>query len=470
MKIKSRDFFRLFSDVEKQFILDYQQKYGEGNSGELPAKQIFGLSGYDASRDTIKQSLLRHEAVADWLRQRGVDGNKLKSRYLYDKRNRVRETRDQEVKLNAPYDRIFFLYLGHQDYESFKASIEQDVTYYTGYYYSYLKHQINEYRLKIDYTQSPDYPGVPHQKFTAEEEGYHDNLSEPIYEGYGYVQKGKLQLVLFRGTDAAEEDRLRILFESGDNPSENTAMRGAVLAVSSYTGRPISSAETVVVKENGNTIYPEDRLRIKRYLLLHRNNFRVNAKTLNLQIMEAKGISVDILRHFVGVWRVFRYDGEFQSVSRSFLIVTADYRITCITDAYAQNNMNEQVCLPNVTTDRELGTPSITLDCYPKEGAKRISTLAFKVPTSKDTHVEGVMLLLGQEGDPPMMRAAILEKASALNKEIEAMDVDPFRSPVTIRDVLMEYEEPGISSNVAQQLRSLERLAPDPGRPNEGEA
>lgn len=414
MRIPTHIFYEAYRDAISKFDQEFSTQYGSNPS----TTQIFKLQGYEKDKMTLEDSMKQNSDVYQFLTKeyadkKNIEEFKINSRYLYDKKNRLDKQTVETVKINAPYDRLLFLYLGHSSFTDYKNRPSIPATLYTGYYYSYKQHQIRTYKLEIDYKQKPNYPGVSLQHFKVKEEGFHDNL-ENEYAGYAYLLEGKLQLIMWLKKDG---DRLRIVLESGDNPEANTTMRGSVLAVSSFVGRPLANAETVLVKENKNenSITEEDRLRIKRYLLLHRYNFRINSRPLNLQRMDAKGVGVDVLRHFVDVWRVFRYNDDYSQIVHSALWVREDYIINCFTNSYEQGNLNEQVCLPNITIDAELNTRTICLECFPKEGAKIISYLMLTIPNKSEEFIRGVITFVGQDGELPSMRAIVLQRDRELS-------------------------------------------------------
>lgn len=417
MKIAYKDFMLLYDQVIDLFRKEYKKKENEipnlSQIFRLQEKEDSSSEKYDGPEEkgySLREALLSKKTIAQRLSNLRTEPESIKARYLYDKFKRVEKKKGVPVTLRSPYDQILFLYLGFKNYEAFKESSIGDTILYTGYYYSYQKHRVEEYKVRINYNRKPNYPGIPHQEFSVEQEGFHDNFEQVTYEGYGYRQKGKLQLVLWRMRVETEEDRLRILVESGENPASNLAMRGSVLAISSYIGRPISSAETVLLRETDATITEADRVRVRRYLLLHRYNFRVNAKTLNLQTMKSRGIGVDILKNFVGIWKTHRLGEHRKNILNSFVIVSPEYLINCYNNSYEKPNMNEQVCLPNITTDDELNTRTISLDCFPKEGANRVSTIMLSIPNRQDKKLKGGMLLSGQDGNEPVARKIIFER------------------------------------------------------------
>lgn len=421
MEITKRNFLSLFERVIAQFQNRYETQFGEQPS----LTQTFGLKGFDNTKWVLEHSIKLETKSGILLKilNKGKPEHKrfqFNSRYLYDKKMRVdrMSVSDEEyIKINSPYDQLLFLYLGFKKYQDFENSLSSNETEYVGYYYSYAHHEIKTFNLSIDFKREPNFEGVSHQEYFVKEQGFHDNPDNPIYEGYGYRLEGKLQLILWNKHDG---DRLRIILESGDNAIDQTIMRGSVQAVSSGPGRPLSALEVVVTRKDTEMVSTKDEVRIKRYLMLHRYNFIIKTEAIGLKSMKARGTSVDIMRHFVGVWRAYRYDEKYSQITSALIWVNDDYRIACLNNYYEdQDNFNEQVCMPNVTIDDELNTRTIHLECYPKIGAKIISSMMLDLPSSSEKSIiEGVITLVGRNGKFPSSRGIILDRDELLEKKV----------------------------------------------------
>lgn len=454
MEISKLHFLELYTKIVEKFSGEFSSKYGVRPT----SMQTFGLKGFDKKKWTLKDAMMNNPEVSKFMEKANVEKKAherayLNSRYLYEKKNRTEKDSHpatKSVQVNAPYQDVFFLYLGFKNYPHYIEKRSSTATQYKGYYYSFKHHEVRDFDLLINYNLKPNIPGVQIQDFYVEERGFHDSQENPIYEGYSYLLEGKLQLILW---SRKAGDRLRIILESGDNPEENKAMRGAVLAVSSAPGRPLSNAEIVVVKEQENPMDERDKLRIKRYLFMHRYNFRIRTQSLNLKRMDAKGEPADIMRHFVGVWRGYRYNLDYSKILPSILWVREDYRIICLNNNYDRENLNEQVCLPNITIDSELNTRTICIDCFPKEGAKIISSMMLNVPSINDKGVvSGVITLVGQDGAFPSMKALILFRDVDLEKRIANQTY-----PVLIlKDTLLKSVESPISKTEKKALDKIE--------------
>lgn len=412
MEIPVDVFYELYDGVLDKFKSEYRSIHGT----DPKPIQIFGLPGYKEKKLTLEESLANNEAVAHLV---GDKAPSINGRYLYDKRfSLVKKKRegslDEYVVVNAPYDKLFFLYLGYEGLEEYKEAKTRQFIDYTGYYYSYRKHQICTYSLRINFSQKPAFQHVPQQEFIVEEQGFHDHKHNPIYSGYGYILEGKLQLMMWVKEGS---DRLRILLDSGDDPENQDAMRGIILSVSSFQGKPLNATETVVVK-NGKT-QDLDVLRIKRYLFLHRYNFRTDSRPLNLHQMIAIGYTADFLRNFVGAWRVLRFEKE--KAVCSILYVEEDYHITCYSTNYELGNLNEQVCLPSISTEAQYqNRNTILLDCYPKEGARKISSLMLNIPNANARVTGGVINVVGGNNLYPFTSAIAMGRDKALFEKLKA--------------------------------------------------
>jgi hypothetical protein len=415
MEIPVDVFYELYDGVLDKFKSEYRSIH---RTDPQPI-QIFGLPGYDKKKSTLAESLTNDKTIIEFYFDKLSSVN---SRYLYDKRLSLDKKKkegslDEYVVINAPYDKLFFLYLGYGGIEEYKEAKTRQFIDYTGYYYSYRKHQICTYSLKVNFSRKPAFQHVPQQEFIVEEQGFHDHKHNPVYSGYGYILEGKLQLMMWVKEGS---DRLRILLDSGDDPENQDAMRGIILSVSSYQGKPLTATETVVIRDDSST-ENLDTLRIKRYLFLHRYNFRIDSRPLNLHQMLAMGYPADFLRNFVGAWRVLRF--EKGKPIFSILYVEEDYHITCYNTNYDLGNLNEQVCLPSISTEAQYqNRNTILLDCYPKEGAKKLSSLMLNIPNSNARVTGGVINVVGGNNLYPFTSAIAMGRDESLFEKLRASE------------------------------------------------
>lgn len=400
----------LYEQVIQKFTEYYKSIYSD-----IPnISQVFSLKGHHEGYETLHSHMQSIPEVREFISNKKV---KINPRYLYDKKNQIDKQHKngqekEEVKMVEPYGRLFFLYLGYENLEDYLENHGQQQVKYTGYFYSYRKHEIQTFELKVNYQRKPVYPNVPHQEFTVSEIGFHDHKHNPIYSGYGYILEGKLQLMMWAKEGG---DRLRILLDSGDDPESQDSMRGIILAVSSFQGKPLTALETVVVKHG--VLQEKDIRRIKRFLYLHRYNFRIDSRPLNLNQMLVCGYPSDFLRTFVGAWRVFRcHKDRFVS---SILLVEEDLNITCYSDYYDLDNLNEQVCLPSISREPQMQSRNtMLLDCFPKEGAKKISSLMLNIPDSESNITGGIISIVGGSNEYPSTAAIAMGRDEELFEKL----------------------------------------------------
>lgn len=407
LSLNRNTFNNLYQDVEQRFTEDYQSVYNQKPN----ATQIHGLRGFKEKKLTLLRALQNNPDVKrylDKINQGKQDHQKIRlsHRYLYNKKKNDYDKKNKEVTLQSPYDSVFFLYLGFKNKEAYLTSQTNNIIEYTGYYYSYKAHEVHKFKLKIDYDRKPNFNNVEKQEYSAEESGFHDNDRDPIYSGYAYRLDGKLHIILW---NEKQSDKMKMILDSGDNPSSNKAMRGAILAISSLQGHSPMNLETLLVR-NDYRLSKGDRLRIRRYLFLHRYNFRIKAEILNLKAMKAKGTDVHLIENFVGCWRTIRFDDNYENLVVSILHVRADYRITCYTNQFKHENYNTQVCIPDITIINYFESRTLCLASYPNEGAKIISNMMLKIPAGEKKQVGGAILFVAKSGEYPINRSIVLTR------------------------------------------------------------
>jgi len=405
---------KIVLELYDQVIQKFKEYYRIKHDLDPTVSQIFGLKGYQKEQATLQSHMQSIPKVQEYISRQGVSIN---PRYLYDKKNQIDKQNnngqgEKNVRMLEPYDRLYFLYLGYENLEDYLKNHGEQQISYIGYFYSYRKHEIQTFELKINYQRKPVYSNVPHQEFMVSEKGFHDHKHNPTYSGYGYILEGKLQLMMWAKEGG---DRLRILLDSGDDPESQDSMRGIILAISSFQGKPLTALETVVVKKG--VLREKDILRVKRYLHLHRYNFRIDSRPLNLNQMLACGYPADFLRTFVGAWRVVRCHKK--KLVSSIMLVEEDLNITCYNDYYDLDNLNEQVCVPSISREPQMQSRNtMLLDCFPKEGAKKISSLMLNIPDPKSNITGGVISIVGGSNEYPSTAAIAMGRDEKLFEKL----------------------------------------------------
>jgi len=397
--------------------------FGFNTYDPYPKKEKDGsLSQEPYTEKTLKTMMLRDAPVEQYLtanhyargKEAGIKAvrsdNDFNGKNLYNKYKTIYEDGRDSCAIEEPYASAYLLYAGYKNFEAFLKEFELDSMKknapkkstkiaYKGFVYSYRFHKIHEYALEIEYAEDGGIIGVS-------EQGFHDNLSQPLYKGHAYMLNSKMHLILDKKEGDQEElkDRMKIILDSGEKPTVNPVMRGLILAISSYQGEYPLSTETVVVSKDYD-LSPERELKIRRYLFLHRYNIRIKTKAMNLDALEAKKVNVDILSHMVGHFRTWRFDENFDIV-QSMLHIREDYETYCYSNQYSDKNYNEQVCLININKDDvPFPNKTICISTHPNIGVgviayamiKPLPVVVRKEKLIADRITGGVISFVGRE-------------------------------------------------------------------------
>lgn len=307
--------------------------------------------------------------------------------------------------------------------KDFDQETKSRVTYF-GYYYSYTKHDINTYKLKILYDKAPQDNSkerATDKEFTVIEHGFHDDLENPpLYIGYAYRLEAKLHLVLDKEgkeVDKLKRDKLKITLDSGNNPIEHSAMRGSIMAISAVAGQHhIMNLESFLIKQSflnnqSDEVKKEYLLSIKRYLFLHHYNFRINPEKINIKALEVKDVLVDKFSdsekfsNIIGFWRIWRFDEDYNIIT-SILHIRDDYRTYYHTNHYKLPLYNKQVCVLEIANDGR----TLCFTASPDQGSDIISYIMLKTPEYSQTITGGAMTFIGKTGGYPLKRAIVVVK------------------------------------------------------------
>ena len=150
---------------------------------------------------------------------------------------------------------------------------------------------------------------------------------------------------------------------------------------------------------------------------------------MNLDYVEAKNVSVDILSHMVGYYRVWRFDENYDIV-QSMLHIGEEYQIYCYSNQYENKNYNKQVCLININKDDvPFPNKTICMTTHPKAGTGLIAHLMIKllpvvirkVRTLQENITGGVVCFAGREENGFPFKSAIVllkeEDPASINNE-----------------------------------------------------
>lgn len=320
---------------------------------------------------------------------------------------------DLENELNSNLQRT-----PNGETNSLEATKETTKIEYCGYFYSFIKHDISNFYLEIDYSKSPI--------LQIRQIGFHDHDLNP-YNGTGELKDdGKIFVSL---SQEKTHRKFEIIVDSGMNPAREKAMLCSILTISTYN--KVVSIEGIIVKSE--VLESDDRieLNIKRYLFLHRYCFRLQGPKLNLYNLHVRQINIHDLKEMVGTFRVWRFDNNFNIV-QSKMVINEFYRGFCYTNQYdgEESNYNIQYCVLSVTNhSRE--NRSLCITTYPTGITEVISQIVLKVLEPKEVLTAGVMTLTNQYVGFPSSRAiAILKEKEVSNIELKTIENDKIEQEI----------------------------------------
>ena len=418
--IKSNFFKLLYEDFMQKAMEDYTKKYGKAAT----IVQIFKLDGYDENKgDTVAEFMSSLSTIESYMKA-SYPNDKWKQRispkYMYNKKSNDFNKKKKDITFSKPYDKIIPLYLGYSTLAEYIKAKESENNWeeYTGYYYSYKNHSIRNYSLRICRNISNDIE--PYAEYKVKEEGFHDDDENPEYEGYAYRLHGsKLHIVLnkFGLGNNDITDKLKLVFDSGANPLNPPVMRGSILAISAGTqGNPILSMETVIVKNKHTSTLPT-KLRIERYLFLHRCNYWIRPEAIRLErLIVNRNVNVNQISHLVGTYRVWRFNDDYKIV-QSKLIIKENYEAICHTDFYEDHpRFNKQVCILRINNiDLLDGSKTVCIATHPIDGTGLISHIMLKYVGKqkwKKMHPKllgGTLSFVGGMDTLPTLRSIVLQ-------------------------------------------------------------
>ena len=435
----SREKFKIIYD---SFVAKLYEDHKENFPDDEPNDQrVFGRGKHKGESYSANQLMLKNSNVKDYIIEYYKDKNfkdKINSRYVYSLKKSAYDVGKAEISIKEPYSTIIPLYLGYANFDAFfeEQSNENNWLSYTGYYYSMRRNVIDTYNLKFRF-DSQDLEDHPfHAEFKVKEFGFHNYTSKPEYSGYAYILLGKLHLVMLSidPKSKATIDRLKMVFDTGGNPEEKESMKGSILAVSATQANPILSVETIIIKDNHKNskaeIYDElsdeekieldiekeeEILNVKRYLNLHRNNFWVRPTPIDLEeILIKKSIPVDLISHLVGVYRVWRFDKDYNIVE-SKIIIEDDYKSTCYNNHFNHSHFKKQVCLIKVNKFLKSRNETICISTHPFKGTATLAYIILDMVSPLNWNEEdgkyltGSISFVGQENINPMQSSIVFK-------------------------------------------------------------
>lgn len=215
----------------------------------------------------------------------------------------------------------------------------------------------------------------------------------------------------------------------------------SIMAISSDESEPINMAGILVREDQKNEL---NLLDMKRFLLIHAYNFKVKSSGLKLKEWTVnEGIRVDIIERFVGYWKVWRFDKNYERVIQSLIYCSPYYKIYCYTVYHNYQNYDKQVCIPSIT---KIGSPSIETLClisYEDKGADMLGNIMLEIPTESGI-LKGVMALpIKDKKNPiPQVRAVILQKQDGLELFDDNGELRKTGKSNNLNDYLKIYAKP----------------------------
>jgi hypothetical protein len=282
-----------------------------------------------------------------------------------------------------------------------KQKEENPPAIYIGYYYNFDTHDVKSFELRVYFNITPKYP-VHKQEYYVEEAGIHDNDGE-TYKGYAYELSQNLHVVLYNEKNNEIKEKLKIIMACGGNPKVVRKTRGIVLTQKSLKTRTVA-VEIVFV----NALQKTDTLElsIKRYIFIHRYNFRVEG--LFGSEIKAGGRKVNNFESMKGFWLVLRYTKKWK-LKTSLLHVREDYRTLCYT-INKEYEIQKQFCAFDIP---ETNPNVLCFKTTQINEAKVISYFMIECPREDDEMTIGTINLIdvNPRGLPfPMMRGLALFK------------------------------------------------------------
>lgn len=430
-KLSATEFTQLFEKILEKHLgrVDLSQVdknasayFGFREHDPFPVDEAVVASNANTS-SSLKKAMVEDPKIFAYLTEifkRDIPKNKWKEgldarhffngQNLYNKYKEIYKEHSEECTLQDPYASVYAMYAGYDNLTSFQNSISNiaktssppRTTEYRAFFYSYIKHDIREFRLQIDWSKQP---------FEIRQRGFHDFNLEPEYVGFGILVQDKIHAMV---KDEVSGDRMNLIISSGFEPEEQQAMLCTVQAVSSHKGRSPMCCEAMLVLDNLPLSVTEET-RIKRFLFLHRYNFKVKGEELALDFLEAKRRDVDMIDYLSGFhYRVWHFDEDYNIV-QSVMTINAYYKATFYTALYHRDILNEQVCLIEINVSDALRSQTLCISTHPKKGAMIVSYMMLNLPSHEKSNVLGGIICLTGQGYPAVRSIAMVKDSRIKN-------------------------------------------------------
>ncbi len=376
--------------------------------------------------DNLKTKILEDEAVKAYLKekfaQRRKDpANKVYTKHkfhgkrLYDLYSELfGQGPDKEKGSSSLYGQVFLIYGGFHSQDELEEAHKEELDKiklvrrpsnkinYKGYFYSFPHFDVKEYDLDIEFCNRP--------QLTVTLTKFDNHYTIETYTGLGIFQNGERKIYL-NLVEQNTGSKLRMTLVTGSAPESQPTFISCIQAVSPF-GQVIDMESVLVKKqyaEANNSLVTD----VKKFLILHRNAFRLQSPPLNLRRLTVRNVDVRELDELIGTFRVWRFDENFDIV-QSKLVINEYYRTVCLTDHYNGRQHLEaykkQYCSLSITKHL-LGNSTLCITSYPIGSTEIVSTIVVKIPEREELITGGVLTLTNyQEGFPSGKALAMMKE------------------------------------------------------------
>ena len=310
-----------FEYVYQKMVEKLKEEYEANGQSHQWSDNFTDIIGYPLNENrkglpNLTRSIAQHPKVVHYLNslQKNIakDKRTISGAKIYEYARKIKDGKWEEG-LKGIYSKVFFLYLGYEDYEHFQKGTHQQGEF-KGYYYSLNRRRIDDFDLEIT---------VINDKATAKLNGFHDfDRITPLVGNM--LQFNQCWLARLASADFIVELKLHIsdLGRSPERLLEVNQLFGLISGVGSEQN--LLSAECIFVRKG----HEHNLTDLKRYLNLRRNHYKISINQNNLLFDEHlifDALKIDKLEHFAG--KTFRLltlspDG---SIFQSKFKIDADY-------------------------------------------------------------------------------------------------------------------------------------------------
>lgn len=418
-------FEKLLTRIEERCreILEEQNEFYELPDSKGPA--FFGFKPYDNFEDSVKGIMTRDQRVIDYLLNLSELNKEKKiteadipdlinGKFLYNKYLEYQKNRNKPILFTGIYSKVFFIFLGCQDFEGFMRSTEVDegvkdiqraiqdastffisnlAEKFVGRYFSFHDNEIKRFILELDYLND----------MRVRQTGFHyvskankdlqrkEALIGPnkIYEGQA-LDQGSIVFLNLKSVskEQGEHNYMSIFLYVGGMNLENMDIVRGVLTTQSIHGYIFSGevflrkvpreTANISIIENGHRERDTVTRAIKRYLMLQRRTIKVSRRTpQKMEDLTAKKYRLDVLEDMEGVWKIWGLDHHGR-IMQSCLIIESDYTARLRTNSRERNE--EQVCIFRIAKGNQGN--HLWISAHQEEGIELQNVAVVEIPNS----------------------------------------------------------------------------------------